>query len=364
MEQKWQKRLNQALALLEAGEIAGGLEGLEELKEEYSGNTELEMQLVTIYHELGHHETALAILDKLEAQCGGQSEEAWHEIAVYRASLYIDLDRLQEAMDILLAIKEGGTDDYRVYALLGEVFLLEGLEEVAIRYLERAAELAPDNEEVQYLLGKLYAEQGESGRAMEKWQALKRFEDDAAILLERARMAARQGEFETALALYEKAAESEEVPEALYGAGMIAYQTGNWQRAVRSLARLIEVDPDYVVAYPLLAEALWKLNMREQALVIYERALALHVEEEELLCGYLRLVVTMEEWARAENALSRLYKLDEEAAAYWYWRGRVAEAKGDKEEALLSYERVLSTEDEFWDTRQRYEGLRQQINGQ
>lgn len=357
MRQQWEMQLERAIALLEAGDIESGLMELGAVEKNHPDDPVLGLQLVNIYHELGHHDSALAILERMEVRRREWDAEVQKEMSVYRASLYIDLDRLQDAMDVLLPIKEAGTDDYRVFALLGELFLIDGLTEVAIRYFERAVELAPDNEEIQYLLGRLYAEEGESERAMAKWQLLKGFEAEAAILLERARLAARQGDFESALALYEKIEDGEGNTEALYGAGMMAYQLGDWQRAVRHLARLIEQDADYISAYSLLAEALWKLTMKEQALAIYQRALTIHVEEEKLLAGYLRLVIELRKWDEAEATLAKLREIDEEDPAYWYWQGRMAEAQGRVQDALAYYEQVLSGGETVADVQQRYQNL-------
>lgn len=357
MKQQWQAQLDRAIALLEAGDIEGGLAKLADIRDSHTDDPILGLQLVNIYHELGHHDVALDILEGMEVRRAEWDDEIQGEMSVYRASLYIDLDRLQEAMDTLLPIKEAGTDDYRVYALLGELFLIEGLTEVAVRYFERAVELEPDNEEIQYLLGKLYAEQGENKRAIEKWQLLEGFEDESQILRERARLAARQGNFEEALALYERLAKDEGDAEVLYGAGMTAYQLDDWQRAVRYLARLIEADADYIVAYPLLAEALWKLGMREQAVAIYRQALSLRIEEERLLPGYLCFVIELRRWDEANEALARLRELDEEDPIYWYWQGRVAEARGKVEEALAFYEQALDGDEAVADAQERYQNL-------
>jgi tetratricopeptide (TPR) repeat protein len=357
MSEQWQIQLDRAIALLEAGDVEGGLETLAAIRESDPRDPVLQLQLVNVYQELGHHDAALEILEAMEEQSAEWDEEVRQEINIHRASLYIDLDRVQEAMDMLLTIKEAGTDDYRVYALLGELFLIEGLEEVAVRYFEQAAELEPDNEEIQYLLGKLYAEQGENDKAMKKWSLLEGFEEQEPILYERARMAVRQGDFEEALALYEKLAKDSTDTRVLYGAGMTAYQLGEWQRAVRYLARLIEADADYVTAYPLLAEALWSLNMREQALTIYQRALSLHIDEEKLLHGYLHMVIEMAKWDEADSALARWRELDDEDPLYWYWQGRVAEAKGMTEDALAYYEQALAGGEAAADAQQRYQNL-------
>lgn len=352
-------KVERAMMLLEAGDIENGLEALAEVRGGYKQDEELMLELIGIYHELGHGEEALAILDELDRKSATLDLETRVTMELYRVSLYMDTDRLEEATPILMDMKEARPDDPRVFALLGELYLMEGLEEVAVRYLERAEELDPDNEEIRYLLGRLYAEQGAGEQALAKWQQLEHFEEDERIGLELARLAAQSGEFEKAASLYEQAAEQNEQAEALYGAGVMRSQLGQWQTAVRHFARLIDLDAEYMAAYPLLADALWQLGMREQALAVYEQALSLNIEEEKLLDGYMPLLAEMERWKKVEALASRLREIDDENPAYWYWKGRVAEGTGDIEEAVACYEEALAEGEEVYDARARYEQLSQ-----
>ncbi|BAU28877.1 tetratricopeptide repeat protein [Aneurinibacillus soli] len=350
-------KVERAMMLLEAGDIENGLADLACVRREYKEDAELMVELIGVYHELGHGEEALSIVEEFDRKNEGIDLETRVSMELYRVSLYMDIDRLEEAASILIDMKEERPDDARVFALLGELYLMEGLEEVAIRYLERAEELDPDNEEISYLLGRLYAEQGAGDRALAKWQQLENFEEDEQIGLEIARLAAQSGEFEKAASLFEQAAEQNEKAEALYGAGVMRSQLGQWQSAVRHLARLIDLDAEYMAAYPLLADALWQLGMQEQALAVYEQALGLHIEEEKLLDGYLPLLAEVEQWRKIDTLASRLREIDEDNPAYWYWKGRAAEGVSDIEEALACYEEAMAEGESVYDVRARYEQL-------
>lgn len=350
-------KVERAMMLLEAGDIENGLTELASVRGEYKHDAELMLELISVYHELGHGEEALSIVEEFDRQSDRLNPETRFNMELYRVSLYMDMDRLEESASILMDMKEEHPDDPRVFALLGELYLMEGLEEVAIRYLERAEELDPDNEEISYLLGRLYAEQGAGDRALAKWQQLENFEEDEQIGLEIARLAAQSGEFEKAAALFEQAAEQNEQAEALYGAGVMRSQLGQWQAAIRHLARLIDLDAEYMAAYPLLADALWQLGMQEQALAVYEQALGLHIEEEKLLDGYLPLLAEVEQWRKIDTLASRLREIDEDNPAYWYWKGRAAEGVGDTEEALACYEEAMAEGESVYDVRDRYEQL-------
>lgn len=327
MNEHWQEQLDHAMKLLGEGEIEKGLKALEQLRQTFTRDPLLQLQLAAVYHELGHHDTSLEILEQINQWKEELDTDTLIESAVYRASLYIDMDRLDEAMNLLIDLKEQEEDDYRIFALLGELFLLEGLQEVAIGYFEKALELEPDSEEIQYLIGKLYAEQGQNGLALEKWQELSGYEDDGQIVLERAHMAAKQGEFEQALELYEQAIELSNSPEAYYGYGVTAYQMGKWQHAVKRLAKLIELDAEYVAAYPILAESLWKLERKEQALAVYQRISELEFDDDTITRRYLSLLVELEKWETIQALTDRMRELDDEDPVAWYWKGRAAEGQ-------------------------------------
>ncbi|WP_027417506.1 tetratricopeptide repeat protein [Aneurinibacillus terranovensis] len=355
MYEQWQKELDTAMQVIENGNIEEGLMLLGELRNEAFGEPVLSLELVRLYHSLGHHTTALLLLDELDSWKDEHDRELRAEIQIYRASLYMDMDRLNEAMELLIELKETVTDDYRVYALLGELFLIEGLPEVAIRYFEQALEIDPGQEEIQYWAGKLYAELGESGRALSQWETMEGFDRNEQILLERAALSAKQGLFEEALELYERILkESGDHVEALYGCGVVAYQLGNWQQSISRFAKLLDVDEEYVAAYPLLAESLWKLGLKDKALAVYRQALQLQPEEEILTECYVTRLAELEKWDEVNEWATHLLEKDEEDMTAWYWRARVAEGEGDRELALQYYEYVIDSGEEVYDTAQRY----------
>ncbi|WCK56095.1 tetratricopeptide repeat protein [Aneurinibacillus sp. Ricciae_BoGa-3] len=357
MEQ-WQERLDHAVKEIEEGSIKEGLHSLEKIHDEAFYAPLVLLQLVSIYHSLGHHTTALSILDEIDELELEQDEEMRVETQIFRASTYMDLDQTSEALDILMNLKETVKDDYRVFALLGEVFVIEGLPEVAIRYLEQALKLDESQEEIRYLLGKLYAEQGEHSRALSEWESINGFDNDERLLLERAAMVAKDGEFEDALQLYDRTLSiSDRSVEALYGYGMVAFQLGNWMQAIPRLAKLLEVDREYIPAYSLLAECLVKAGFKDKAAEVYRQGLNLHVEEDTLVPRYMELLCDLQRWNEMNDWIDHMDEIDEDDPSIWYWQGRIAEGQGDTEMAVERYGRVLDSGEDLFDTSTRYSHL-------
>jgi tetratricopeptide (TPR) repeat protein len=356
--EQWQERLDNAVKKIEEGSIEDGLHSLEKIHEEAFYAPLVLLQLVSIYHSLGHHTTALSILDEIEELELEPDDEMRIEIQIFRASTYMDLDKTNEALDLLMSMKDTVRDDYRVFALLGEVFVIEGLPEVAIRYLEQALEIDESQEEIRYLLGKLYAEQGEHSRALTEWGSIDGFENDERLLLERAAMAAKDGEFEEALDLYDRTLElSERSVQALYGYGMVAFQLGNWMQAIARLAKLLELDREYIPAYSLLAECLVKAGLKDKAAEVYRQGLNLHVEEDVLVPRYMELLSDLHRWDEMNNWIDHMDDIDDEDPSISYWRGRIAEGQGDTETAVELYRRVLDSGEDLFDTSARYTHL-------
>ena len=228
--------------------------------------------------------------------------------------------------------------------------------EVAANYLEKALALNPDqDEEIRFWLGELYEEAGEGEKALAVWQGISGYEHDPQLLLKRANVSARAGNFEEAKHLYEHALQHDLSPEALFGCGIVCYQMGEWQNAIRRFSQLIEKEPEYIAAYPLLAEALWELGMKEKAATIYAQVVQLKGDDLHLLDRYLSLLSELDQWEKVESLHGELASIDEDDVTIYYWKGRIAEKEGRLKEAVAFYQRVQNVG--IHDTQERLEKI-------
>ncbi len=83
------------------------------------------------------------------------------EFTVFLAELYIDLDKEDEAIEVLHDIPEN--DDLYVQSLLlvADLFQMQGFDDVAEQKLLKAKEMMPDEPVITFGLAELYSSKGE-----------------------------------------------------------------------------------------------------------------------------------------------------------------------------------------------------------
>ncbi|MGB7442146.1 MAG: tetratricopeptide repeat protein [Coleofasciculaceae cyanobacterium] len=150
------------------------------------------------------------------------------------------------------------------------------------------------------------------------------------------------GQYEEALASYEKALEIKpDLHEAWYNRGVALYKLGRYEEAIASYEKALEIKPDNYAAWNNKGNALGELGRYEEAIASYERALEIKPD------NYAA-------WNNRGNALGELGHYEEEIASYeraleikpdddtaWYNKGIALSELGRDEEAIASYEKAL-----------------------
>ncbi|HBI03057.1 MAG TPA: hypothetical protein DDY49_03385 [Paenibacillaceae bacterium] len=345
--------------LFDQEQFEEGYAFLEQLEEEYASNEDMLFEIGVFYYDVGHIDKSLTIFRKVEPLVRGD-EEFLYECRLYQSSALIELGKMDEALDLLMVLKEEkeGEEDSRLYSLLGQLYRIEGLSEVAIGYFQKALSFNPDHkEEILYWLGELYEESGEDQKALDIWKGISGFTEEEEFLVKSANLEARRGEFEKAKALFEKAIEISVSPEALFGCGIVCYQMGDWTSAVRRFSQLIEKDPEYVAAYPLLGEALWELKLKDQAIAVYNQVLGIQSEDIHLVDRFLMLLTETGRWQEVKDYIGKMHDIDEEDPILFYWKGRIAEKEGNIRDAIALYQKVQMGEETIHDTIQRLNNI-------
>src|SRR5690606_37015972 len=133
-----------------------------------------------------------------------------------------------------------------------------------------AVELMPDEPLLQQAKAELLLDSGRYLESAKIYQELegRNIEIEGVNFSERlAEVYSAGAAYEEALPHYEKALEDQTTPDVLFGAAFAAFQTRQYEMAVRRLDELIDIDPDYFSAYLLKAQS---LNMSEDYAAAYK----------------------------------------------------------------------------------------------
>ncbi|MCA2623843.1 MAG: tetratricopeptide repeat protein, partial [Microcystis sp. M19BS1] len=157
-------------------------------------------------------------------------------------------------------------------------------------------------------------------------------------------------EYEQAIASYDRALEIKpDKHEAWYNRGVALGNLGRFEQAIASYDRALEIKPDFHQAWNNRGNALDDLGRLEEAIASYDRALEFKPDYHQA-------------WYNRGNALGNLGRYEEAIASYdralefkpdfheaWYGRGVALDDLGRFEQAIASYDRALEIKPDYPD---------------
>ncbi|KHF40325.1 tetratricopeptide repeat protein [Halalkalibacter okhensis] len=298
--------LEKAISAIESGSVEQGLEQLEKL--EKNADHQLKHEIAELYHELGHVEKSKKIIDELLMLYPDEGS-----LYAFAAELLIDMDQEDEAIELLLEIKENDPAFLQAQLLLADLYQMQSLDEVAEQKLLLAAKAAPNETIISYGLGEFYLERGDYIKSIPYLKKAVHASDrlpniHVELLLADAYSAS--GQFEDALKYYETGLKNHLDPNALFGYGFTAYQVGDMILAIEQLEALMALDPDYSSLYPYLAKAYEAEGKLEDAFETLEKGMKVDEFNESLYIHAGKLSFKKQNPVEGEKLLRKVIALN------------------------------------------------------
>lgn len=295
--------------------------------------------------DIGYVEEAIKVLEHLQYVFPEESQ-----LKVDRANLLIEVDREDEALNTLMEIPEDDELYPQVLVTLADLFQLQGLLEAAESRLNEAIELLPDEPLLYQAKAELLLDSGRYLESAKIYQDLK----EQQVVIEGVNLSERLAEvysagaaYEEALPYYEEVLKDQIQPDVLYGAAFAAFQTRQYELAVRRLNELIGIDPDYFSAYLLRAQS---LNMAEDYEAAYSAILEGITRDEfdkELYLFAGKLALKLGKAEEGVNQLRQAIALDPEYMEAIYTLVSYFHAEEMDEDLLELAESVVANEDDW-----------------
>jgi thioredoxin-like negative regulator of GroEL len=295
MPNKWLYVIDEAVKRIENNEVELGLQALQKVQEHGKNLPEVMLYLADTWYRLGHLEQASRLLsDVLEAH---PETPLRRDYQLLMAEIALDLQDFDTAQHLLYDLQESGYNDIQLDLLLADLYALQELDEVAIKYLEQARQKEPDNKEIAAALGELYFRVGRNAEALALMEQAG--EQNVGYLLLKGRSLAQNGEFEQAYQVYRQALQLDRSPEVLYGCALMAFHVGHVEEAAELVEALQAVDEEYVASYPLAADIYLSMGKTEKAI----RALKQYVDLSGFELEHIRrLIALLTQAGRYEEA--------------------------------------------------------------
>lgn len=238
-----------------------------------------------------------------------------HQIKIDRATLLMDTNQEDEALNIFLEIPKDAVEYPQVLLALADYYQMQGLYEVAEKQLDEALDLLPDEPLLKFAKAELLMEMGRLSEAARLYEGLYKEQGEIAgiRLVERLAEVHRVGaSYEEAYNYYLEALKNSTSPDLLFGATYSAFQLEMYEAAIRHGEDLRVLDPDYFAGYLLLAQSYAMMEDNKTALEIIKEGISRDEYDKELFlfAGKMALKNSLPE--EAEQFLREAVALDPE----------------------------------------------------
>ncbi|MBP2057987.1 tetratricopeptide (TPR) repeat protein [Lactobacillus colini] len=227
---------------------------------------------------------------------------------VYLAEILLNDGYEDDGLTLLYNISP--TSDAYLESLLAQAdyYQTNGLIETARQKLLQAKNLAPDEDAIKFGLAELDYLSGNYAAALKYYQDLAKNNNNFGEIVISQRIAAclaKLGDYEAAAQEIREHSNSILSIDALYEAGLIMLSAKDNQAAVKFFDQVIENQPDYVNAYPLLAQAYMNEDNNEEVLKVAHTGLSYNEFDETLYSLGAKAAANLEHLDEAEKLLRK-----------------------------------------------------------
>lgn len=306
--------------------------------------------IAQIFAAIAHVSQAIELVEPLLAKYPNEVN-----LKTFLADLYLDLAEDEKALDLLSGSDE--ETNTSVLLLEADMYIAQGLFEVAADKLKKALALDPQNDLIKLAYAEFYHHIGEFEKALDLYSDLIEcgLTADINVYDRLATGYSHIGEFEKALEQFNLSEKyfGQLNTDQLFNKGFLAYQVGDDSLAKHVFHDLKELDPSYDTIYPLLAKIYLKEEDTEKALEMIQEGLTHNEFNAELYFLKGSALETLKDLEGARDAYYEALNLDPEDLESALRSNRICLALEDFEEVIQNvqhYEENGLFDDRFdWD---------------
>ena len=231
---------------------------------------------------------------------------------VYLAEIFLNDGDEDDGLSLLYSVSHDSSAYLDSLLVQADYYQTSGLIETAKDKLLQALKIAPEEDAVKFGLAELDYLSGDYEQALALYKDLvQRQETFGEVNLNQRLFAtnAKMGNYEQAAEIIRKRSDSIFDIDSKYEAGLVMLSVGDDDKAIKFLDEVIEQSPDYVNAYPLLAQAYEHKHDNEQVLRTAQAGLAYNELDETLYSLGARAAANLNEMDTARDLLEKGLKI-------------------------------------------------------
>ena len=297
-----EKRLNQAVALHQAGKLPKAEQLYQQVLADNPRNSDALHLLGVIAYQVGKHEISVNLITNA-IEIDSQQVEAYNNLGI----VFKEQGKLEKSVQAHHKAIEIQPDHAEAHYNLGDTYQKQGKLEESIQAYYKAIEIQPNYTEAYNNLGIALKEQGELELAIQAYHKAIEIQPNYVEVYNNLGIALKgQGELELAIQAYHKAIEIQPTHiEAHNNIGNTYQEQGKLEESVQAYHKAIEIQPCSAEAYNNLGNAYQEQGELELAIQAYHKAIEIQDDFAEahnnlgqilLLLGYFRQGWEEYEW--------------------------------------------------------------------
>ena len=241
-------------------------------------------------------------------------------------------------------LKQITSGDPNLQVLLCVALIRQGRSGAAVKRLKHAIRMFPDFSQAHEELGNAMLGQNKPEKAIESFQkAIELNPNNASALIKLGKIFSALGRHEESDEAYKKALKLNPIQEKLASAAQMLRQN-KVEEAEKICRQALREKPDDVNGLRMLASIASKLEQKEDAIVLLERAVELKEKFAGAWSDLAEAYSDIDEFGKALDAVQRVIKLQPDLPFGFTVRGSILTKSGDHEGAIASYEQALTIE--------------------
>ncbi|ARD06791.1 peptide-binding protein [Lactobacillus amylolyticus] len=227
---------------------------------------------------------------------------------VYLAEILLNDGQDDDGLSLLYNISPNSDAYLESLLVQADYYQTNGLFETAKDKLLQALKLAPEEDAIKFGLAELEFNSGQYEEALAHYKDLIKRQDtfgEVSLIQRLFQTEAKLGQYEEASQVIKKHSNAILDIDSKYQAGLVMLSVGDDDQAIKYLDEVIDQSPDYVNAYPLLAQAYQHKHDDDQVLRSAQAGLAYNELDETLYSMGAMAAANLQDFKTAEDLLQK-----------------------------------------------------------
>ena len=258
-------------------------------------------------------------------------------------------DNFSKAKILLLKILDIEPYNFDALNIIGVITGKENNHLEAINFFKKAQKIRPNNNFINFNLGKALSEVGNDLEAIKYYKiAINLDKNHLGSWLNFANSLSKLERYDEALIHYDEALKLKPDYFELYNdKALILYKLKRFEEALFNCDQALKLKPDFTEAYNNKALVLYSIKRFEEALFNCDQALKLKPDFTEAYSNKGSILRDLRRYDEALFNCDQALKLEPNCAEYYYNRGSIFQDIGHYEEALFNYDQALKLKPDY-----------------